>query len=370
MAAKRASEPAGRLEVRGLRKHFGREPVLRGVSFDTAPGEIVALLGPSGCGKSTILRIVAGLEPADSGSVIFAERAVDPLPVHQRGFGLMFQDWALFPHRTVAENIGFGLRMQRLERAAVERRVAEMLETVGLAGYGGRTIFELSGGERQRVALARSLAPRPRLLMLDEPLSSLDRTLRERLTGELRETLKAAGVTAIYVTHDQMEAWSVADRLLLMRAGEIVQAGTPEAVYRHPASAFVARFFSLNNLLPCSEWRLAAGQALAETRLGRLVLAADAAPPGGLPAGEAVAVLVRPEAAAPARPGAPNLLRGTVTGASFRGGVTRIGWRAALGAAGDADLQLDWPSGAPVEVGQALELSLQPHGLSLLARDE
>jgi ABC-type Fe3+/spermidine/putrescine transport system ATPase subunit len=238
------------LEAREIVKAYVAQPVLRGVSFGVAAGEIVCLLGPSGCGKSTLLRVIAGLEREYTGTVCFDHQPIDRVPPHQRGFGFMFQDFALLPHRTVGQNIAFGLRMQGMSRPAIASRVADMLDLVGLPGYDGRTIFELSGGERQRVALARSLAPQPRLLLLDEPLGALDRTLRERLTDELRTIIKRVGLTSIYVTHDQVEAFAVADRILLMDQGRIIQTGTPLEVYRRPASVFAARFLGLTNLLP------------------------------------------------------------------------------------------------------------------------
>lgn len=225
-------------------------PVLNKVTLTVAEGEIVCLLGPSGCGKTTLLRIVAGLEQPDQGRVTLAGRDLRTRPVHQRNFGLMFQEFALFPHRTVAENIAFGLRMAGQGRDQISTRVQEVLALVNLEGYGARSIFALSGGERQRVALARSLAPHPRLLMLDEPLGSLDRALRDELMVELRTILKAVGVTALYVTHDQQEAFAVADRLVVMRQGEIEQMGTPPTIYHTPATAFVARFLGFHNLLP------------------------------------------------------------------------------------------------------------------------
>ncbi|HYF66129.1 MAG TPA: ABC transporter ATP-binding protein [Herpetosiphonaceae bacterium] len=346
------------LDVREIEKTFGGAPVLRGVSFAVGGGEIVALLGPSGCGKSTLLRIIAGLEQADRGSVSLAGRDLAGTPVHERGFGLMFQDWALFPHRTVAENIAFGLRMQRRPRAEVAARVAEMLETVGLAGYGGRSVLALSGGERQRVALARSLAPRPRLLMLDEPLGSLDRTLRERLTGELREIIRAAGVTAVYVTHDQVEAWAVADRLVLLRAGAVAQIGPPQLLYGQPASAFVAQFLGLTNLLEASAAGAGADGPWVETSLGRLALGPGAA----LPAAGSL-LLIRPEAARPPRPGAPNRLEGVIERATFRGGTVRAAVRHASGTLVELDLGPDLGA----DVGSVITVGLEPASLSLIA---
>lgn len=242
------------LTIDGVAKSYTPgQPVLQNISLDILQGEVVCLLGPSGCGKSTLLRIIAGLEQADSGQLTIDGRDLKTIPVHQRNFGLMFQDFALFPHRSVAENIAFGLRMAGLGRPEIAERVAEVLALVSLTGYENRSVFALSGGERQRVALARSLAPKPRLLMLDEPLGSLDRTLRDDLVAELRAILEAIHVTALYVTHDQQEAFTIADRLVLMRNGQIEQVDAPLTVYQQPANAFIARFLGFHNLLPLTE---------------------------------------------------------------------------------------------------------------------
>lgn len=239
------------LSVRHVHKRFGTDiHAVRDVSLEIAAGEVVALLGPSGCGKTTLLRIIAGLEEMDAGAINLEGKDLTRIPIHRRNFGFMFQDFALFPHQTVAENVAFGLRMRNDSRAAIAARVAEMLELVNLPGYGQRTVFELSGGERQRVALARSLAPNPRLLMLDEPLGSLDRNLRESLALELHAILRTIEVTAIYVTHDQQEALVMSDRLAIMNRGQIEQVDTPEIAYRHPATEFVARFLGFRNLIP------------------------------------------------------------------------------------------------------------------------
>ncbi|MBX3011828.1 MAG: ABC transporter ATP-binding protein [Caldilineaceae bacterium] len=252
------------LTITGVSKAYTpATAVLHNINLTVQNGEIVCLLGPSGCGKTTLLRIVAGLEQADQGQLLLDGQDLSRVPVHQRNFGLMFQEFALFPHRTVAENIAFGLRMGKQSRAQIAQRVQEVLALVNLQGYDNRSVFALSGGERQRVALARSLAPHPRLLMLDEPLGSLDRALREALLGELHAILKAVGVTALYVTHDQQEAFAVADRLVVMRQGRIEQVGTAQAIYNQPNNLFVARFFGFHNLLPLA--------------------AAGSAPPLGLP---------------------------------------------------------------------------------------
>jgi thiamine transport system ATP-binding protein len=230
------------LAVEGAVVRFGAHTVLDGVDLDVAPAETVVVLGPSGCGKSTLLRAIAGLEPLAAGRVRWGSDDLGRVAPHERRFGLMFQDYALFPHRDVEGNVEFGLRMARLPPAQRATRVADVLALVGLAGYEHRRVATLSGGEQQRVALARALAPSPRLLMFDEPLGALDRALRERLLDELRSLLAAAAVPALYVTHDQDEAFALADRILVMRSGRVVQAGSPEAVWREPVDAWTAQF--------------------------------------------------------------------------------------------------------------------------------
>jgi len=230
------------LQVRDVTVSFGDTTALDQATLEVGDHEIVAVLGPSGCGKSTLLRVIAGLQRPDSGSVTFDGEALERVPAHLRRFGLMFQDYALFPHRNVGRNVAFGLEMQGLQRSEVDRRVAEVLELVGLGGWEQREVEGLSGGEAQRVALARTLAPRPRLVLLDEPLGSLDRMLRDRLVGEIREILQAASTPAIYVTHDHDEAERIADRLAIMRAGRIVQAGTLDEIRASPATPWVQEF--------------------------------------------------------------------------------------------------------------------------------
>jgi ABC-type Fe3+/spermidine/putrescine transport system ATPase subunit len=238
------------LTISDVHRSFEANHVLRGVNLEVQSGEIICLLGPSGCGKTTLLRVIAGLEQADSGDVRLNGESILPIPVHQRDFGLMFQDFALFPHMNVAQNVAFGLKMHGVSKGEQLKRVGDVLELVGLQGFEGRDVSQLSGGERQRVALARSLAPNPRLLMLDEPLGSLDASLRERLVVELRDIIQRVGLTAIYVTHDQQEAFAIADRVAIMNGGVIEQIGTPETVYRKPETVFVARFLGLTNIVP------------------------------------------------------------------------------------------------------------------------
>lgn len=212
------------------------------VSVALPRGQVLAVLGPSGCGKSTLLRVVAGLEEPAAGRVCYEGQDLRHVPTHKRGFALMFQDGQLFPHQSVARNVGYPLRLRRLPKAQVEARAAELLELVGLPAHGDRMPATLSGGERQRVALARALAVDPRLLLLDEPLSALDRGLRERLAADLHGILAAAGTTAILVTHDQEEAFAVADRMAVMRQGRVVQEGVVADVWQHPVDAWTARF--------------------------------------------------------------------------------------------------------------------------------
>jgi thiamine transport system ATP-binding protein len=240
-------ETALGLRARDLAVRYGDVTALEGVDLTIPSGQVVSVLGPSGSGKSTLLRVVAGLEPAAVGSVFWDDDDLTHVPPHLRRFGLMFQDHALFPHRNVLDNVGFGLRMQRRPRAEIDRRSHAALARVGLAGYGHRRVHELSGGEQQRVALARALAPEPRLLMLDEPLGSLDRALRDRLMVELRTLFVDAGLTALFVTHDHDEAFAVSDRVLIMHAGRVEQDGRPEEVWQHPATEFAARFLGFLN---------------------------------------------------------------------------------------------------------------------------
>lgn len=334
------------LEIREVQKAFGATKALRGVSLAVARGEILAVLGPSGCGKSTLLHIVAGLEAPDAGVITWDGQDLAGLPPHARRFGLMFQELALFPHLDVRANVAFGLRMQGLEPSEISRRVDRMLALVDLPGFGAREVDTLSGGERQRVALARALAPEPRLLMLDEPLGALDRTLRERLMLDLPRILKAIGQTAIYVTHDQEEAFAIADRVAIMNRGEVVQVGSPEEIYSQPANLFVARFLGFTNLLTGQAHSRADGCVIA-TPLG------EVAWPDRLE-GE-VHLLLRPERVRLDNSG-PLRLDGEVVSRSFRGSLSRIVVRA-QGREWTLDLPL---SAATPQAGERLTFSFDP----------
>jgi len=340
------------LDILDVYKSFGSKPALAGVSFTIQPGQILAVLGPSGCGKSTLLSIIAGLERADQGDVTWEGASLAAVPPYRRNFGLMFQDFALFPHKNVFENVAFGLRMQQRNIDEIEPKVAQALELVGLPGFASRDVNTLSGGEQQRVALARALAPQPRLLMLDEPLGSLDRGLRERLALELRENLQRSHQTALYVTHDQEEAFTLADRLVVMNAGRIEQNDLPESVYRQPANSFVARFLGLNNLLNGTVQLSSAGEKVLVTNIGPLPLpdSTQAVQPGSQ-----VCVLLRPDEVSLGDSGA-YWLQGVLTETVFRGSLTR-----ATLLVHDTPLIFDFPSRYQLPgLGQAIRISFEP----------
>ena len=238
------------LEIQGVEKSFGGTPVLRGVDFSVQSGEFFTLLGPSGCGKTTLLRIIAGFQPQDAGEVLLAGERLDPRPAHKRDVGMVFQDYALFPHLSVADNIAFGLRARALPRALIEERVREGLAMVRLEGLGARLPAQLSGGQQQRVGLARAMAIRPKLLLMDEPLSNLDAKLRIELREDIRDIQRKLGITTVYVTHDQEEALAISDRICVMNQGRIEQIGAPYDIYRAPARRFAAAFVGAMNFLP------------------------------------------------------------------------------------------------------------------------
>lgn len=242
-----ATHPPAGLALRDVTVRYGSAVAVDALSLDVAIGETVAVIGPSGSGKSTLLRAIAGLEPLAGGTIEAGGRPLEGVPTHRRDLGLMFQDHALFPHLTVADNVGFGLDMQGVGDPERGRRIGELLELVGLSTFGSRPVSELSGGEAQRVALARALAPRPALLMLDEPFGSLDRVLREQLTGDVRHLLDELGQTALHVTHDQSEAFALAERVAVLAEGRLQQLGTPEELWNRPASTFVAEFLGHPN---------------------------------------------------------------------------------------------------------------------------
>ena len=275
------------LKITHLSKMFGDFSALQDISLAVQDGEFVCFLGPSGCGKTTLLRAIAGLDIQTTGTIEQSSRDVSALPPSERDFGIVFQSYALFPNLTVAKNIAYGLENRKMARAAVAERVRELVELVGLEGQETKYPAQLSGGQQQRVALARALAPSPGLLLLDEPLSALDAKVRTHLRHEVKDLQRQLGVTTIMVTHDQEEALTMADRIVVMNHGVIEQVGSPEQIYREPASAFVADFVGTMNFLT--------GEIVAEdrVRVGSVVL--DCPPQAGAVAGQAVTVAVRPE---------------------------------------------------------------------------
>lgn len=261
------------LELRHIHKTYEGTPLLTDISFNVDTGETICLLGASGSGKSTLLRMIAGLEEPDSGNILFNGMDLAATPPHLRDFGLVFQDYALFPHLNVNDNVAFGLRMRRLPPGEIKERVAEALELVSLSEFGQRRVTDLSGGEQQRVALARALAIRPRLLMFDEPLGALDKKLKDGLLEELRAILHRTQIPAIYVTHDQEEAFTIADRILILHDGQIVREGTPAEVWAHPQSAYVAGFLGLGKVFEGAvreqqngEWQMESGFGIFHVR--------------------------------------------------------------------------------------------------------
>ena len=341
------------LELRSIHKSYLDQPLLLGISFTVEEGETVCLLGPSGSGKSTLLRIIAGLETPEQGQVCWEGEDLASIPVHRRGFGLVFQDYALFPQMNVAENVGFGLKMQNLVRSDIDRRVTETLELVNLAGFRDRQVTDLSGGEQQRVALARALAPNPRLLMFDEPLSALDRSLREQLMDDLRHILHKSGVAAVYVTHDQEEAFSLADRVLLLHEGAIVRSGTPRQVWSDPGSVWAARFVDAGNVL---EGTVLSNSGRMEVKTPAGVFEMDCEhSPGGRAhqAGDKVNLLVSRHAA---RPDAEGMIGGIVVDVVFR----QEGFRVSL------DNGLDFYLPEAPRIGEVLTLAIPGEGIKCL----
>lgn len=334
------------LEVQNLTVRFGEKTALDRVDLTVTDGEILAVLGPSGSGKTTLLRVIAGLQAPESGSLAWDGQRLDNVAAHERGFGLMFQDYALFPHRTVAGNVAFGLRMARMPADRIKKRVAVVLDWVGLPGYQDRSVGNLSGGEQQRVALARALAPAPRMLMLDEPVGSLDRGMRERLVGELRHLFVERSITTLYVTHDQEEAFGLADRIVIMKDGTVAQEGTPEQVWHKPGDEWVARFLGFDNIIDAT---ITGG--LADTSFGGVAIASDASGSHRL--------VIRPDAFTVSEAGT---VRGTVVTRSFRGGHFQL--RVSTRSGDLLDMEIDQH---PVpDVGQTVTLAIDPDAVVVL----
>ena len=309
------------ITIRGLRKSFptpggGTTHAVDGIDLDIAPGDLFFLLGPSGCGKTTLLRMIAGFIEPDAGSIRFGERDVTGVPPNKRNTGMVFQSYALWPHMSVAENVAFGLGVRNIGGQEKAERVAGALGAVRMETYAARRPNQLSGGQQQRVALARALVVRPDVLLLDEPLSNLDAKLRLELRAEIRRICKSSGITGVYVTHDQKEALSMADRIAVMDRGRIVQIGTPEELYRRPRNRFVAEFIGETNLLRGKVGSRNGDEVVVDLAVGSLNASAGPATPGP---GSDCLVSVRPEAAVlDAGPGAGSL-PATITETTYLG---------------------------------------------------
>ncbi|MBC7517305.1 MAG: ABC transporter ATP-binding protein [Microbacteriaceae bacterium] len=337
------------VELSSVVKNYGGQRALDGISLSMRPGEFVALLGPSGCGKTTALRALAGLEQVDAGSIRIDEKDVVDVPVNRRDIGMVFQSYSLFPHLSAQDNVEFGLRMRRVPAAERRRRAAESLELVGLGHLAGRYAHQLSGGQQQRVALARALVTRPRVLLLDEPLSALDAKVRVQLREEIRRIQTELGITTLFVTHDQEEALAVADRVAVMREGRIEQIGTPEELYTSPETPFVAEFVGLTNRMP---GQLRAGGV---TVLGTELQLLGTPQPDG-----AVFALVRPEDIVLSAFGTPAMVIGT----SFLGSLrrTRVSLEDGL------ELSVQHEAGVSLALGERVQLSLRGRAVAVIPR--
>lgn len=345
-------------KVDGITASLDGREVLLDVGFSIERGECCCLLGPSGCGKTTLLRIVAGLERADAGEIIFRGRHMGKVPCHKRNFGLMFQDFALFPHRNVFQNVSFGLEMKGVDRAEMKRRVETMIDLVGLSGYQNRGVDELSGGERQRVALARTLVVEPDLLMLDEPLASLDRRLRDRLLEDVRRIIHKVGVTTIFVTHDQHEAFRVADTVCVMDSGVIEQVGKPAEIYNQPAGRTVAGFLGFRNIIPA-----AVGADVVDTDCGKFSYV-----PENTGSQKAKELLILPDAAGLISKEAfeeksVNVLEAKVVDTAFKGSINTL----AVEVSGGHILYFDmFKSTSPADTGRFVYIEVDPGRLRLI----
>ncbi|HEV8579559.1 MAG TPA: ABC transporter ATP-binding protein [Thermoanaerobaculia bacterium] len=335
-----------------LDKSFGTQAVLRGLSLGVEKGEVLALLGPSGSGKTTALRLIAGFERPDRGRILVQDEEITRLPPERRNFGMVFQHYALFPHLTVGENVAFGLASKDgIGKDEADRRVADALALVDLPGFADRRVGEISGGQQQRVALARALAPEPRVLLLDEPLSNLDPTLRERTRRELKRAIQRVGITTVLVTHEQEEAFHLGDRVAVLQGGILHQVGTAEELYEQPATRFVATFVGRASVLPAVLQD--DGAAVATVRWP-----AERTPDlASTPSGEAVDLVIRPESLAFAPAGDPNALAGRVTERRYAGPVTY--YQVALAAGGEVEVLA--PSGAAA-VGDEVRVAANAEG--------
>jgi iron(III) transport system ATP-binding protein len=342
------------ISVRDLTKRFGKNEVVSRISFAIEEGELFTLLGPSGCGKTTLLRLIAGFYAPDEGEVRFEERRVNEMPPHERGIGMVFQNYALWPHMTVFGNIGYGLKLQRIERATIAKRVEGVLEKVKLAGLGDRYPGQLSGGQQQRVALARALVLNPKILLLDEPLSNLDAKIRVQVRAEIRKLQQELGITTVYVTHDQEEALTLSDRIAVFNQGKVLQIGPPKELYERPSSRFVADFIGINNLINGTVQAVdpAQGKLKVATASGELAVLWDER----FREGDRCVLCIRPENAAINAPADEyNRIHGRIAFAAYLGNTLRYDVELEQGQIFKADIRDPWhhkefPIGSVVSV--------------------
>ncbi len=325
------------IALRGVVKRFGGVTAVAQASLDVGDGELFTLLGPSGCGKTTLLRLIAGFYACDEGEIWFGARRVDGLPPHQRNIGVVFQNYALWPHMTVRANVVYGLKLRGLPPAEIQRRLAEGLHKVNLAGLEDRHPGQLSGGQQQRVALARALVLNPDILLLDEPLSNLDAKIRVHVRAEIRKLQQELGITTIYVTHDQEEALSLSDRVAVMRDGVILQVAPPRELYERPTTRFVADFVGVNNLIPGRCREVADGQVVVDTALGPV----RARPASTVQVGGRCVLAVRPENIALA-PAGENNFQGRIVLAAYLGNTLRYDLEVAGGLVVKVDVRDPW----------------------------
>jgi putative spermidine/putrescine transport system ATP-binding protein len=348
------------LELTGIQKRFGQTYAVEDFNLAAEKGEFVSFLGPSGCGKTTTLRMIAGFEQPTAGTITINGTDITNRPPNRRNIGMVFQSYALFPNMTVADNIGFGLKVRKRPKDQVRARVAELLEIVNLTDKGGRFPYQLSGGQQQRVALARALAVEPEVLLLDEPLSALDAKIRVALRKEIRAIQRQLGITTVYVTHDQEEAMSLSDRVVVMSDGRVEQIGPPAEIYNFPATPFVASFVGTLNLLPAT---VADATARRLTVAGQAVTAAKPIDGG---ADSAVTVALRPEAVELGEAGGSNRLVGQVEDVSFLGSIVRTRVHIADGATVSLD-QFNDPALAASVIGDTVTISFPPEATLVLA---
>jgi len=337
-----------KIKLRQVRKQFGSVTAVDGASLEIGDGELFTLLGPSGCGKTTLLRLIAGFHTLDGGEIWFGDRRIDGLRPYARNIGMVFQNYALWPHMTVKANIAYGLKMRKLDGATIAERVADGLRKVNLAGLELRYPGQLSGGQQQRVALARALVLNPDILLLDEPLSNLDAKIRVQVRAEIRKLQKDLGITTVYVTHDQEEALSLSDRVAVIRDGRVLQVAPPKELYERPVGRFVADFVGTNNFLSGTCREIAAGRVAAETAIGTV----RGSPTPGVSPGDRCVLAVRPENIA-LGPGPENTFEGRVVLAAYLGSTLRYDVEMRAGVVLKVDVGDPWhhevlPAGAAV----------------------